>query len=381
MADEPRTLDLGDLDRQFRDLSGVAPDGIWRSPGRVNLIGEHTDYNNGLALPFAIDRATLVAARRRPEPLVRAMSTNLGTEVVATLDELPAWQGAQFAGWARYPLGVIWALSQRGIQIPGLDLVISSNVPLGSGLSSSAALTVAVAVAVNDLAGAGLEALEIARVCQQAETSFAGVPCGLLDQVAVLDGRAGYGVLVDFQSMATELVPMDGVGPVVIIDTRAPRHNSGGAYANRRAACEEAARQLGLESLRQADIGRVEAELQGDLRKRARHVVSENARVTETARRLRAHEPIGDLLVASHISLRDDYEVSCPELDCAVVTALQNGATGARLTGAGFGGCAIAIGTGVDQLAGPLAEAMTGAGFKRPEVYEVGPSEGAGRVV
>jgi galactokinase len=246
-------------------------------------------------------------------------------------------------------------------------------------LSSSAALTVAVAVAVNELADIGLGTSEIARVSQQAESEFAGVPVGLLDQVAVLESKAGYAVLVDFQSMATELVPI-GPDPVVIIDTRKPRDNAGGTYANRRAACEQAARKLGLQSLRQADLERVETELDGDLRKRARHVVTENARVTETARRLRGLEPIGDLLVASHISLRDDFEVSCPELDAAVATALENGATGARLTGAGLGGCAIALGASAERLAGPMTHTFEEAGFRRPEVYEVEPSAGAGRV-
>jgi galactokinase len=369
-----------DLDRQFRDLYGTAPDGIWRSPGRVNLIGEHTDYNDGLALPFAIDRVTFVAARRTPGPGIRARSTNLDLEVVASVDDLPTWQGPQFASWARYPLGVLWALSERGADIPGLDMVISSNVPLGSGLSSSAALTVAVATAVNELAGLGLGTMDIALVCQHAESVFAGVPCGLLDQVAVLEGKTGYAVLIDFQSMATELVPI-GADPVVIIDTRKPRDNAGGAYANRRAACEQAAEKLGLQSLRQADLELVETELDGDLRKRARHVVTENARVTETARRLRSHEPIGDLLVASHISLRDDFEVSCPELDAAVAAALENGASGARLTGAGLGGCAIALGASAERLAGPMAHEFAEAGFQHPEVYQVQPSAGAGRVM
>ena len=274
---------------------------------------------------------------------------------------------------------MIWAFHQKGADIPGTDIVISSNVPLGSGLSSSAALTVAVALAVDDLAGTRFDAREIALLSQQAESSFAGVPCGLLDQTAVLEGKAGHAVLIDFLSMETELVPF-GTGPVVILDTRVERENASGAYAERRAACQKAAEMLGLRSLREANLELVEHELAGDIRKRARHVVTENDRVAQAVSRLRARQPIGDLLVASHLSLAQDYEVSCPELDLAVGTALATGAAGARLTGAGLGGCAIALGVRAEELTGPTVEAFAAAGFRRPWMYEVTPSDGAGRV-
>jgi galactokinase len=368
------------LSGQFRDLTGDAPEGVWRSPGRVNLIGEHTDYNGGLALPFAIDRATFVAARRRPGSAVRLWSANLTETASADIGEIARWEPAKFAPWARYPLGVIWEMHERLVEVPGLDLFVSSNLPLGSGLSSSAALSVAVAVTVNDLAGARLDRSELALVAQRAEAAFAGVPCGLLDQVAVLEGKAGHGVLVNFASMTTELVPIDA-GPFVIMNTRVERDNASGAYSQRREACEIAARELGVAPLCQAGLDMVETKLDGDLKKRARHVVTENARVTETVRRLRQHSSIGDLLVGSHISLRDDYEVSCPELDLAVETALANGAEGARLTGAGMGGCAISLGLSAASLGGPLASAFSAAGFKAPEVYEVAPADGADRVV
>jgi len=376
----PGTNDaVAQLTEQFHQLCGDAPEGIWRSPGRVNLIGEHTDYNDGLALPFAIDRATWVAARRRSGSRVRLWSTTVAEQASAELDRVAEWDRAQFQAWSRYPLGVLWVLSRQGVELPAVDMVISSTVPIGSGLSSSAALTVAVTVTLDELAGAGMGAKAMARVSQQAESSFAGVPCGLMDQVAVLEGRAGFGVLVDFLSMETELVPI-GAEPVVIMDTRVEHANASGAYADRRAACQKAAAQLGLPSLRQADLARVDNELDGVLRKRARHVVTENARVIETAARLRDNRPIGDLLIASHVSLRDDYEVSCPELDLAVGTALSNGADGARLTGAGLGGCAISLGARAEDLELPLAKAFAGAGFKKPEVYEVTPSDGAGRI-
>ena len=270
-------------------------------------------------------------------------------------------------------------LDLPGLDLPGLDMVISSDVPLRSGLSSSAALTVAVAVAVNDLCGTDLSLGVIARVAQQAEAAFAGAPCGLLDQLAALEGKDGAGVLIDFLSFDTELVPLE-VGPLVVLNTRVEHANAGGAYANRRHACETAAVSLGLPSLRQATLAQVEAELHGELRKRARHVVTENERVRETVLRLRRSAPIGDLLVGSHISLRDDFEVSCPELDLAVSTALANGATGARLTGAGLGGCAIALGAEAEDLADPLAKAFAASGFRPPEIFGVAPSKGAGRV-
>jgi galactokinase len=370
---------IGELGDKFREISGGTPEGIWRCPGRVNLIGEHTDYNDGLALPFAIDRTTFVAARRRPGSVVRVWSANLESQASADLGDLEHWEPSQFSSWARLPFGVIWAMNRRGARIRATDIYISSTVPLGSGLSSSAALTVGVAVALDGLAGTGLVTSELARISQQAESSFGGVPLGLLDQLAVLEGRAGQGVLVDFSTMQAQLVPL-GTGPFVVMNTCVERANASGAYANRRATCEEAAKKMGLRSLRQADLAQVESQLEGDLLKRARHVVTENARVRETASRLRNHGPIGDLLVGSHLSLREDYEVSCPELDAAVETALANGASGARLTGAGLGGCAISLGATVEQLAEPLAEAFAAAGFKPPEVFGVTPSDGAGRV-
>jgi len=345
----------------------------------VNLIGEHTDYNFGLALPFAIDRGTVVAARRRPDNMVRALSCTLERQAAARIDDIAEWAPSYFEPWARFPFGVIWAMTRAGADLPGLDIVISSDVPIGSGLSSSAALSIAVALAVNDLAAAGLSKIEIARIGQQAESEVAGLPCGLLDQLAVLEGRAGAAVLIDFLSLQTETVPV-GPGPLVVINTRVEHANAAGAYADRRNACERAARELGVPSLRQATLAQVEEKLHGELLRRARHVVTEDARVVEAALRLRGDRPIGDLLIGSHVSLRDDYEVSCPELDLAVEVALAGGADGARLTGAGLGGCAISIGVEADDLVAPMLEAFEGASFRQPEVFAVAPTEGAGRL-
>jgi galactokinase len=365
--------------KRFSQLVSGPPEGLWSAPGRVNFIGEHTDYNAGLALPFAIDRATVVAASRRPDRRVRVYSATLDEEATADLDGLASWKPQAFSAWSRYVFGVLWAVGRSATDLPGLDMVIASDVPLRSGLSSSAALTVAVAVALNDLGGLGLGNPEIARVAQYAESGFAGVPCGLLDQLAALEGKPGAGVLIDFLSLATELVPLDA-GPVVVLNTTVEHTNAAGAYADRRRACEEAADSLGVASLRHATLARVEAELDGELRRRARHVVTENERVTETVLRLRSGGPVGDLLVASHTSLRNDYEVSCPELDLAVETALANGAAGARLTGAGLGGCAIALGAPAADLSGPVANAFAAAGFCPPELFDVTPTQGAGRL-
>ncbi len=364
---------------RFHDLVGGAPEGVWRAPGRVNLIGEHTDYNFGLALPFAIDRATVVAARRRPDNLVRAVSCTLGREATASLDDIAGQDPSYFEPWARFPFGVIWAIAQAGAALPGFDLVIASDVPIGAGLSSSAALSIAITIAVNDLAAVGLSKSEMARVGQRAESEVAGSPCGLMDQLAVLEGQAGSAVLIDFLSLGTEQVPI-GRGPLVVINTRVEHANAAGAYADRRNACEEAARELGVPSLRQATLELVEENLTGDLRKRARHVVTEDGRVVEAVARLRSGQPIGDLLVASHASLRNDYEVSCPELDLAVDVAIENGADGARLTGAGFGGSAIAVGVEAHDLAKAMYEAFERAGFAQPEVFAVAPTQGAGRL-
>jgi galactokinase len=387
MADEPgakTALVAQTAAEHFSGLVGRPPEGLWRAPGRVNLIGEHTDYNSGLSLPFAIDRATVVAAGRRSDRLVRIYSATMDEQAAASLDDVVQWDPQTFSGWSRYALGVVWALAvgpgkEAGTGQLGLDMVIASDVPLRSGLSSSAALTVAVAVAINDLSGAGLSVPELAEAAQEAEAVFAGTPCGLLDQLAALEGRRGAGVLIDFLTLGTELVPLN-VGPFAVVNTRVEHANADGAYADRRQACEKAASRLGVPSLRQATLAQVESGLDGDLRRRARHVVTENNRVTSTVAGLRQGVPVGDLLVSSHVSLRDDYEVSCPELDLAVATALANGATGARLTGAGLGGCAIALGAEADELAAPVAKAFEEAGFRPPEVFGVAPAEGAARL-
>ena len=371
----------------FRDRVGRDPDGVWAAPGRVNLIGEHTDYNDGFVLPAAIDRLVLVAAGRRDGGRLRLWSLQAGPP--ADL-ELAAVGPGRVEGWAAYPAGVAWALGQAGAQLGGADLVVDGDVPAGSGLSSSAALECATAIALADLHGARLDRQALAGLARRAENEVVGVPSGAMDQMVSMLGRAGHALFLDARSLETEQVPLpleESGLCLVVIDTRAGHRLVDGAYADRKAACEAAAAVLGVPALRDATLEQVEAaaEALGDpgLR-RARHVVTENARVLEAVALLRAGQldRLGPLLAASHASLRDDYEVSSPELDTAVEAAVDAGAAGARMTGAGFGGSAIALVRA--DLAGRVAdrarEAFAAAGFGPPEVTTVLPSDGARRL-
>ena len=377
----------GPLAAVFRERTGRDPEGVWAAPGRVNLIGEHTDYNDGFVLPAAIDRLVLVAAGKRAGGRLRLWS--LQAEPPADL-ELAGIGPGKVGGWAAYPAGVAWALGQAGVELDGADLVVDGDVPAGSGLSSSAALECATATALADLGGAGLDRAALAGLARRAENEVVGVPSGVMDQMVSMLGRAGHALFLDTRSLGTEQVPLplEAAGLcLVVIDTRAGHRLVDGAYADRRAACQAAAAVLGVPALRDATPALLEryATALGDpgLR-RARHVVTENARVLAAVELLRAGDldRLGPLLAASHASLRDDYEVSSPELDTAVEAAVAAGAVGARMTGAGFGGSAIAL---VETaLAGRLADrardAFAAAGFGPPQVTAVVPSDGARRL-
>ncbi|HMF04879.1 MAG TPA: galactokinase [Acidimicrobiia bacterium] len=323
------------------ELLGGADGLHWfRAPGRVNLIGDHTDYHEGFVLPLAIDLDCVVAARRRDDARVSVRSVELRADgpVDLAADGSDAPGGVEPA-WGRYVAGVVRALADAGRPPVGLDAAVASTVPVGAGLSSSAALEVAVALA---LAGAGdltLPPTELARACQRAEHFATGVPSGVMDQLVALFGRAGHALLVDCRTLAAEPIALPDTLAVLVVHSGLPRTLVGSAYADRRAAGERVATRLGVATLREATLDDVRHE------PRARHVVSENQRVLEFADALRAGDTtaLGSLLLASHASLRDDYEVSTPELDLAVDLLVEHGALGARLTGAGFGGCVVAL--------------------------------------
>jgi galactokinase len=374
----------------FAAITDHTPDGLWSAPGRVNLIGEHTDYNRGFVLPFAIDRRTVVAAGLREDAVIRVASTFSTGVVELPLAELDAVRGQ--LGWADYPLGVAWALGQSDADlaaVPGVDLVIDSTVPVGAGLSSSAAIECAVAVALDDLWRLGMSRPALARIGQRAENDFVGAPTGIMDQSASLLGRVDEAVFLDCRSLDAELVELGLAAAgltIVVMDTKVAHAHSTGGYGERRASCERGAAALGVSSLREIgidDLGRARELLDDVTFRRVRHVVTENQRVLDTVREVRASGPtaIGELLDASHRSLRDDFEVSVAELDLAVETALENGAIGARMTGGGFGGSAIALAPldAVSRIRVALDGAFAEHGFGNPEVFTVTPSAGAGR--
>ena len=374
----------------FTQRFGVPPSGVWAAPGRVNLIGEHTDYNQGLCLPMALPHRTYAAVRPRTDRLVRVASLQQADPWAGTLDDVGPGRPD---GWAAYVAGVLWALHGQGVDLPGVDVVVDGRVPLGSGLSSSAALECSVALALADLvpAVAALEVTDLAAACVTAENVVAGASTGGLDQTAALRAREGHAMLLDCRDFTVEHVPWS-VGAdgwtVLVVDTRAPHALVDGQYAARRRSCEEAAVRLGVPSLRDVavpDLSSALDHLAPDevLVRRTRHVVTEIERVREAAVALRSADvtALGSLMTASHVSLRDDYEVSCAELDVVVDTALGCGAAGARMTGGGFGGSAIAL-VRHDEAA-RVADAVAGAfearGWRPPQVLEAVPSGPAGR--
>jgi galactokinase len=382
LRDDVRTL--------FTQVTGRTPDGLWSAPGRVNLIGEHTDYNEGFVLPFAIDRRTIVAAGARADAVIRVASTFSDDVVEIALGDLDAARGQ--AGWADYPLGVAWALGRSGADlaaVPGVDLVIDSNVPVGAGLSSSAAIECAVALALDDLWRLGLARPALARVGQLAENEFVGAPTGIMDQSASLLGEADAAVFLDCRTLASEVVPLGFAAAgltLLVMDTGVSHSHATGGYGERRASCEAGAAALGVASLRDLtidDLPRARAELDDVTFRRVRHVVTENQRVLDVVATLRSEgaSGIGALLDASHTSMRDDFEISVPELDLAVETAREHGALGSRMTGGGFGGAAIALAPldAVSRIQVAVDGAFAEHGFTAPEVYPVRPSAGAAR--
>ena len=378
-----------DVAAAFTELYGYEPAGLWSAPGRVNLIGEHTDYNEGFVLPFGINRRTVVALGLRDDGVIR-----VGSEFADEVAEIPLAELALGAvtGWSAYPLGVAWALGQFGADlaaVPGVDLYIESTVPVGAGLSSSAAIESAVAVALNDVWRLGFDRRLLARVGQRAENQMVGAPTGIMDQSASLLGREDSAVFLDCRTLESEVVDLGFAAAgleLLIIDTGVAHDHATGGYAERRASCEVGAAALGVASLRDVgvdDLPRARELLDNETFRRVRHVITENQRVLDTVRLLRESGPaaIGDLLDASHVSMRDDFEISVPELDLAVETAQANGALGARMTGGGFGGSAIALvrSDQVSHLQAAVDGAFAESGYEQPTTFTVTPSEGAKR--
>jgi galactokinase len=373
----------------FESAFGYPPGGTWSAPGRVNLIGEHTDYNEGFVLPFAIDRRTCAALAPRDDGLVRVSSSEeAGTAEFRLSTAAPA----AVRGWAAYPLGVAWGLGQVGAALaglPGFDVHFASEVPVGAGLSSSAALESSLAVALSEVWGLGFDRARLVQAAHLAENDFVGAPTGILDQSAALLSVAGAALFLDCRdgSSAPVDLGLDAAGlAVLVIDTKVKHEHVSGGYADRRAACERAARLLGVRALRDVTAERLLAarpRLDDETFRRARHVVTEDQRVLDTVEALRAgdHRLVGDLMLASHQSMRDDFEISTPELDLAVRTATDGGALGARMTGGGFGGSAIAL-TPADRIPAlrlAVDEAFGERGYRPPETFAVRPSQGARR--
>jgi galactokinase len=372
---------MSQIEKKFLETFGAEPDLVAAAPGRVNLIGEHIDYSDGFVLPFAIKDRTLVAARIRNDSTVRiASAQRRNKNVTVDINQVkPGLKGE----WERYALGVLWALGVK----KGVDLLIDGNVPLGAGLSSSAALECSVATAMNHLFDLGFNLEELARLTQKAENQYVGVPCGIMDQSVSLMATQGSALLLDCRDLTTKNIPFDVASSgleLLIIDTQAHHALTDGGYAERRASCESVVAKLGITSLRELSMEQLESSralLTETEFVRARHAVSEMKRVLECVVALRNSdfEKVGHLINQSHASLRDDYTVSCPELDTAVDAALSAGALGSRMVGGGFGGSAIALiqASKSAETIKVIEKAFSSKGFKAPRFFTSLPSQGA----
>ena len=370
---------------QFRAWHGEEPEGVWHAPGRANLIGEHTDYNEGWVLPFALDRGVVVAARRRGGDALDIRSRQADGPVTVPLATL---RPGSVTGWAAYPAGVAWALREAGHAVGGASLVIDSDLPQGAGLSSSAAIECATAIALAALYQVSVSRPELAGLARRAENEMVGVPSGIMDQSASLLCEAGHALLLDCRTGDSAPVRLDPAASglaLLLVDTGARHALTDGRYALRRAECEQAARALGVPSLRDVDDPARAAEI-GDpvLARRARHVITDNCRVRAAVDLLNAGAlaGLGPLLHASHASLRDDFEVSWPEADVAAEAAEAAGGLGARMMGGGFGGSVIALVPA--DTAGPreaIAAAYASRGWPPPRFLPAPPSAGAGRLL
>ena len=372
---------MSSIEEKFLETFGEEPDLVAAAPGRVNLIGEHIDYSEGFVLPFAIKDRTLVAARKRDDSIVRVASAQRRNKIISVdINEVkPGLKGE----WERYALGVLWSMGVKS----GVDLLIDGHVPLGAGLSSSAALECSVATAMNHLFDMGFSLEELARLTQKAENQYVGVPCGIMDQSVSLMATNGFALLLDCRDLSTRNIPFDVAShglELLIIDTQAHHALTDGGYAERRASCESVAAKLGVKSMRELTREQLDSsrdQLSESEYIRARHAVTEMKRVLDCVEALASEDftQVGQLLNQSHNSLRDDYTVSCPELDTAVEASLAAGALGARMVGGGFGGSAIALiqASKTSQTISAVEKAFADKKFKAPRFFTSLPSQGA----
>jgi galactokinase len=373
---------------QFSQAYGSEPEGRWAAPGRVNLIGEHTDYNDGYVLPFALPQR-VVAAAARAEAGWTVCSEIEGEPV--TFGEAETDEPGGLDGWAAYVAGVIWALREAGYIVPPARIALASDVPVGAGVSSSAALESAVLTALVDLGGLDLPVAERPALAQRAENVYVGAPTGIMDQSASIRCEAGRALFLDCRSQEVEQIPFDVAAEglaVLVIDSNAPHTHVDGEYGARRKSCEEAAHLLGVPALRDVPADGLEQTLErlddDVMRRRVRHVVTEDQRVLDTVEQLRSGRirEIGPLLTASHASMRHDFEITVPEVDVAVEAALTAGAYGARMTGGGFGGCVLALidADKADATTAAVESAYAKRGFTAPTTWVAVPGPGATRL-
>jgi galactokinase len=369
----------------FVDRFGTAPDGVWAAPGRVNVIGEHTDYNDGYVLPVALPHTTRAAVGRRTDGrLAFASLQGDGDVVELAVDELAPGHPS---GWAGYPAGVVDGLRER--LAGGVSVLVDTDVPVGAGLSSSAALTCSVALALSDLVAPELTRGDLVELARRSENEFVGAPTGTLDQSASLLCTAGHALFLDTREHRTEQVPLDLAASgleLLVVDTMTSHTHADGGYGDRRRECEEAAARLGVPALRDvADVGGLAALDDDVLLRRARHIVTENARVLEVVRILRdSPDPraIGPILIQGHVSLRDDFQISTVELDACVEAAVAAGAHGARMVGGGFGGSAVVLvdRDRVEAVGNAVRQRFADEGYTAPRTFDVVPSAGARRI-
>ena len=380
-----------DIGRRFAEIFGEEPAAVVRAPGRVNLIGEHTDYNDGYVLPVAIDRSVLVAAAPRDDQQVVIHALDFGESVEFSLDDI---RPDQAQTWSNYQRGVAYFLEERGFELPGLNAVVVGDVPIGSGLSSSAAVEVSMAYTWQVLADFKLSRVELALLCQRAENEFVGMNCGIMDQFVSALGQRDHALLIDCRSLDYQPVPLPPGAAVVVADTMKRRGLVDSEYNTRRQECEEGVRILQrylpeVRSLRDVSVDQFKAQSSKlkiqKVRQRCRHVIYENERVLKSVAALRAGDlaAFGRLMNASHVSLRDDYQVSCAELDIMVEAAWKvDGVYGSRMTGAGFGGCTVSLVAeeAIEDFRAQVAAAYEEATGIVPQIYVCRAEDGVAEV-